>query len=249
MINCIIIDDDNTVRKLLSMIIKKELPHVKIVGEFDDAASALENMYTLKPDLVFLDMEMPGMNGLDFLKEMDDPETEVIVTTGYEQYAINALKMSVVDYLLKPIDKDELIKAVKRAEEKLKSKKEMDRYKTLVHNMKSDKPQSHKLGLTQHDAVIFVEVKDIIRCEASSNYTLVVTTTGKKIMVTKTLRQFEEILEPYGFIRVHRSHLVNPEHVVKLNKADGLQIEMSDGTQVDVSNSQKNAFLEQFLKL
>lgn len=249
MITCIIIDDDNTVRKLLSMIIKKELPQVNIVGEFDDASSALDKINSLKPDLVFLDIEMPGMNGLDFLKELDDPDIEVVVTTGYEQYAINALKMSVVDYLLKPIDKEELIKAVKRAEERLKSRREMDRYKTLVHNMKSDKPQSHKLGLTQQDAVIFVEVKDIIRCEASSNYTLVVTVGGKKIMVTKTLRQFEEILEPYSFIRVHRSHLVNPEHVIKLNKSDGLQIEMSDGTRVDVSNSQKNSFLEQFLKL
>lgn len=244
MLQYIIIDDDKTLRKLLSMTISKELPHLKLVGEFEDAREALTSISKLNPDLVFLDMEMPGMSGLDFLKELDDSSLEVIVTTGYEQYAINALKMSVVDYLLKPIDKEELIKAVNRVEKKLQSKKELDRYKTLVYNMKTEKSQNHKLGLTQQDAVIFVEVKDIIRCEASSNYTFVVVTGNKKIMVTKTLRQFEEILLPYGFIRVHRSHLVNPEHVIKLNKSEGLQIEMSDGVLVDVSSSQKNAFLE-----
>lgn len=249
MLQYIIIDDDKTLRKLLAMTIGKELPHLKLIGEFEEAQTALDNIKSLKPDLVFLDMEMPGMSGLDFLKELDDTQLEVIVTTGYEQYAINALKMSVVDYLLKPINKDELVQAVNRVEMKLQSKKELDRYKTLVYNMKTEKSQNHKLGLTQQDAVIFVEVKEIIRCEASSNYTLVVIAGNKKVMVTKTLRQFEEILEPYGFIRVHRSHLVNPEHVVKLNKSEGLQIEMSDGVMVDVSSSQKNAFLEQFTKL
>jgi two-component system LytT family response regulator len=189
------------------------------------------------------------MSGMDFLKELSDEHPEIIIVTGHENYAINALKMSVVDYLLKPLNKEDLKAAFNRCRERLNSKKELERYRALVHNMKTEKSQNHKLGLTQQDAVIFVEVKDIIRCEASSNYTIVVVNGAKKVMVTKTLRQFEEILEPYGFIRVHRSHLVNPEHVIKLNKSDGVQIEMSDGVLVDVASNQKNFFLERFLKL
>lgn len=245
----IIIDDDISNRKLLSALITKELDDLQIVEEFDDADSALQRLRAIRPDIIFLDIEMPGKSGIDFLRELPDDHPEVIVVTGYEQYAINALRMSVVDYLLKPLKREDLISAYDRSKERLNSKRELERYKTLVHNIRTERSQNHKLGLTQQDAVIFVEVKDIIRCEASSNYTIVVVAGSKKVMVTKTLRQFEEILDPYGFIRVHRSHLVNPEHVIKLSKTDGVQIEMSDGVLVDVSSNQKNLFLERFLKL
>jgi two-component system LytT family response regulator len=249
MFKCVLIDDDAATRTLLAALIKKELPELEIQEVFSDAESALAKIYTLKTDIIFLDIEMPGMSGMDFLKELSDEHPEIIIVTGHENYAINALKMSVVDYLLKPLNKEDLKAAFNRCRERLNSKKELERYRALVHNMKTEKSQNHKLGLTQQDAVIFVEVKDIIRCEASSNYTIVVVNGAKKVMVTKTLRQFEEILEPYGFIRVHRSHLVNPEHVIKLNKSDGVQIEMSDGVLVDVASNQKNFFLERFLKL
>jgi two-component system, LytTR family, response regulator len=248
MFSCIIIEDDQLNRVLLSHLIKNGLKEVEIIGTFDNVEEAMDSFHTLAPDIIFLDIEMPGKSGLEFLSEIELGHTEVIVVTGHEEYAIQALKMSVIDYLIKPITKEDIIVAFKKFKDKTKLKQELNRYQILVQNINQDKKQNHKIGLTQHDAIIFVDVNDIIRCEASSNYTNVITSAGKKIVVTKTLRQFEDLLITYGFIRVHRSHLVNPDYVIKLHKGEGLQIELNDGTIVDVANSQKAAIVDRFIK-
>jgi two-component system LytT family response regulator len=246
---CIIIEDDQINRVFLSHLIKNELKDLMVLASFDSVENAIASFDELCPDLVFLDIELPGKSGIDFLTEVDLSNTEVIVVTGHVEYAIKALKMDVIDYLVKPFSKEDVFKAYLKFKQKFEIRHRLKRYESLLNNLDLGKKQNFKIGVAQQDAIVFLDVHDITRCEASSNYTNVFLSNGKKVVATKTLRQFEELLIPYGFIRVHRSHLVNPGFITKLNKGDTLQVVMIDGAVVDVANSHKAHLVDHFVKI
>jgi len=226
-----------------------ELPDIEIVAEFDSVEDARIKMFDFDPDILILDIELPGISGVDYLAELQERDMQFIIVTGHKDYAIKALKLNVADYLLKPIDRNELIAAIKRCKERLSKNEELEKFRLMADTIDKGSINNNRIGLTQQDSVVFVEISDIVRCEAASNYTVVVTSSHKKLVVTRTLKQFEDILSTYGFVRVHRSHLVNLKYVAKLNRLEGTQIEMTDGTLVDISPAHRSIFLNKYLKL
>jgi two-component system, LytTR family, response regulator len=247
-IKCLIIEDDLAVRYILNSLLG-ELIDVEVVGEYNSVEEAKSKLDDLEPDILIIDVELPGQSGVDYLSELQERGIQFVIVTGHKEYAIKAFKLNVVDYLLKPIERNDLIQAIRKCKDRLSKNAELEKYRLLADSIEQDSRKSNRIGLTQQDAVVFVEINEIVRCEAASNYTVVVTKSNKKLVVTRTLKQFEDILGSYGFVRVHRSHLVNLDFVAKLNRLEGTQIEMIDGTLVDISPSHRVNFLNKYLKL
>jgi len=244
----IIIDDEKNNRENLSSLLTQYCPEVELCGEAASVDEAFILVRQLKPDLVFLDIKMPEKDGFELLETLDEVTFEVIIVTAYNQYALKALKFSAIDYLLKPIDIIELSKAVDKAASKISEKKESNELRNFIRNMKSE-PVSRKIALPNHEQVDFVSVSEIIRCEGDNNYTHVYLHNGTKKLVSKTLKEFDELLQEYYFIRIHRSHLVNPDFITSYYKNDGGIIHLSDGARIPVSRSRKKEVLEMLKKL
>ncbi|MBI2269639.1 MAG: response regulator transcription factor [Bacteroidetes bacterium] len=240
----ILVDDENGSRESLALILEKYCPQVHILAKADSMTSALTAIQKYEPELVFLDIEMPNGSGFDLLEKIKDIDFDVVFITAYDHYAIRAIKFSAVDYLLKPIDPEDLKHAVKRVEEKRLSKKSLgDKYKTLLSNVKSES-KLKKVAIPDGDGLVFINLTDIIRCDSDGNYTYFILNNGKKIMSSRTLGEYEEMFEGENFFRVHRSHLVNLDHVKKYIKGEGGYVVLSDNSQVEVSRRKKIEFLE-----
>lgn len=240
----ILVDDENGSRESLAILLEKYCPKVQVLAKADTMTSALTAIQKYEPDLVFLDIEMPNGSGFDLLEKIKDIDFDVVFITAYDHYAIKAIKFSAVDYLLKPVDPEDLIQAVKRVEEKHLSKKALgDKYNVLLSNIKSE-TKLKKVAIPDGDGLIFVSLTDIIRCDSDGNYTYFILTNGKKIMSSRTLGEYEEMFEGENFFRVHRSHLVNLDHVKKYIKGEGGYVVLSDNSQVEVSRRKKIEFLE-----
>lgn len=242
MMKAIIVDDELNNRENLRQLLKIHCPEVTIVAACTSAAEAREEIICLDPDLVFLDIEMPGGNGFSLLESLPDPDFEVIFVTAYGHYGIKAIKFSALDYLLKPIDITELTEAVKKAEEKIALRQENRRMKHLLQNSKL--PDENKtIALSLADKIEFIEIDTIIRCEAENNYTTFYLTDGQKLVVSKTLKEFDELLTPCHFLRVHQSHLINLRQVKSFIKSDGGYIRMKDGSSVSISRQRRETVL------
>lgn len=243
MIRAIIVDDESRGREFLKSLLVKYCGNVDVVAIEISAESGAEAIKKHKPDLVFLDIEMPGGNGFTLLEKTRDYNFDVIFTTAYSQYAITAIRFSALDYLLKPINSDELKTAVAKVEDKLSSqttsRKNVD---TLLSNINEKTPK--KIVLPNVHGAEYVALDEIVRCTADGNYTLVVLVSGKKILVAKTLKEYEELFAEENFCRIHHAHLVNLKHVKRYIKGEGGQVELSDGTSVEVSRRKKSEFLE-----
>jgi two-component system LytT family response regulator len=244
----ILIDDEKNALEILEWMIQKKCPEVEIVAMCDSPLEGLEKIKALKPDLIFLDIEMPQLNGFDLLDRLGKHDSDVIFTTAYNQFAIKAFKACALDYLLKPIDPDDLIGAVQKAKDK-KSKISSDQLEMLMNYMKPEKPKPRRVALTATDHLIFVEVDRIIYCESDSNYTIFFLSNGEKVMVSKTLKDVEEILEGSDFFRIHASYLINMKHVSKFTRGDGGYVVMSNNQQITVSRKKKDEFFEMFSKI
>jgi two-component system LytT family response regulator len=244
----ILIDDEKNALEILEWMIQKKCPEVEIVAMCDSPLEGLEKIKALKPDLIFLDIEMPQLNGFDLLDRLGKHESDVIFTTAYNQFAIKAFKACALDYLLKPIDPDDLIRAVQKAKNR-KSKISSDQLEMLMSYMKPEKPKPRRVALTATDHLIFVEVDRIIYCESDSNYTIFFLSNGEKVMVSKTLKDVEEILEGSDFFRIHASYLINMKHVSKFTRGDGGYVVMSNNQQITVSRKKKDEFFEMFSKI
>lgn len=248
MITAIIIDDEAKGRQVLRQKIMGYCPGVEIVGEASDGKEAIGLLKNYHPQVIFLDIEMPRMNAFEMLNEIKEQDFHIIFTTAYDQYAIKAIKYAAFDYLLKPIDIEELKLAVSRVEKSIGSidsnqtKKQVE---TLQLNMQADKKQLFKLAIPSLEGLSFYDIKDIIRLEANSNYTNIFLINNLKIVASKTLKDFGDLLPEDVFFRCHHSHIINLKHIKRYLKGDGGQIEMQDGSIVDVSRSKK----EQFLKI
>ena len=244
----ILIDDEKNALEMLEWMLQKNCPDVEIIAMCDSPLDGLEKIKSLKPDLIFLDIEMPQLNGFDLLERLGKHESDVIFTTAYNQFAIKAFKVCALDYLLKPIDPDDLKGAVQKASTK-KSKVSPEQLELLMSYIKPEKPKSKRIALTSTDHLIFVETEKIVYCESDSNYTIFFLSDGQKIIVSKTLKDVEEILEGSDFFRVHASCLINMKHVSKFTRGDGGYVVMSNNQHITVSRKKKEEFFEMFSKI
>jgi two-component system LytT family response regulator len=245
MIKAIIVDDELGARESLSKMLEKNCPQVGIVAKAESMKKAYEAINLHQPDLVFLDIEMPNGNAFDLLEKFKEINFNIIFTTAYDHYAIKAIKFSAVDYILKPIDPEELVQAVKRLDNRLGQKQNTldSQFKTLLSNVRPE-TKLKKVGIPDGDGLVFVNLSDIVRCDSDGNYTYFILTTGKRIIASRTLGEYEQMFGDDNFFRVHRSHLINLEHVKKYIKGEGGYVVMSDNSQVEVSRRNKNDFLE-----
>ncbi|HSH66748.1 MAG TPA: LytTR family DNA-binding domain-containing protein [Bacteroidia bacterium] len=245
MIKAIIVDDELGARESLSKMIEKNCKQLEVVAKADSALAAFEAITNKQPDLVFLDIEMPNGNAFDLLEKFKEINFNIIFTTAYDHYAIKAIKFSAIDYILKPIDPEELIEAVKRFEKKQQGEPSVldKQFKTLLSNVRPEN-KLKKVGIPDGDGLIFINLSDIIRCESDGNYTFFILTNGKKIIASRTLGEYEQMFTEDNFFRIHRSHLINLQHVKKYIKGEGGYVIMSDDSQVEVSRRNKNEFLE-----
>ncbi len=234
-INAIIIDDLQDSRDLLKQDLLDYCPHVNIIGEADGVVSGLKVIKQLNPELVFLDINMNDGSGFDLLEIINEPSFSIIFTTASDLYAIKAFKFSAVDYLLKPIDIDDLIAAVNKLENNTAATK--DNYELLKNNLETK--EIERIALHTQEKIHICPIADIIRCESSVNYTTFYFKDGSKKMITKTLKYFDQILTGSGFFRVHQSHLINSDFIKEYVKLDGGYLVMKDGTNIPISNRKK----------
>lgn len=243
-VRAVIVDDELGSRESLSKMIEKNCKNIQIVGKADSMLSAFEVITNNEPDLVFLDIEMPNGNAFDLLEKFKEIHFNIIFVTAYDHYAIKAIKFSAIDYILKPVDPEELMKAVSRFEAQLENKKLLDKkFKTLLSNVKPEN-KLKKVGIPDGDGLVFINLSEIIRCDSDGNYTYFLLTNGKKIIASRTLGEYEQMFNEDNFFRIHRSHLINLEHVKKYIKGEGGYVVMTDNSQVEVSRRNKNDFLE-----
>jgi two-component system LytT family response regulator len=241
-IKTIIIDDEKNGRENLRGVLTKYCSEIEVVAEASSAIFGIEAIQSHQPDLVFLDIEMPGGNGFKVLEFFDKPAFGVVFVTAYDQYAIKAIRFSAIDYILKPINIVELKNAVDRFIHRKKDQTDL-LISQFKHNNRVEQ-KAQKIALPTADKIEFREVQSILRCEGEVNYTCFYFTDETKLLISKTLVEFEEILEPYGFIRIHKTHLVNTMHVTAFNKADGCSLILSNGTSIPVSRRRKEFVLE-----
>lgn len=243
MITAIIIDDEAKGRLALREKLSAYCPTVQVLAEASNGQEALLLIQHHKPQLIFLDIEMPRMNGFEMLNALTEKDFHVIFTTAYDQYAIKAIKYAAFDYLLKPIDIEELKTAVEKIEQK-QNHQTQKQAELLLHNMQHPKTQLNKLAIPTVEGLLFFNINEIIHLEAHSNYTYIYFSGSPKILASKTLKDFEELLPPETFFRTHHSHLINLNYIKKYIKGDGGQIELQNGTYVDVSRRKKEEFLK-----
>lgn len=237
-----IVDDELKSRESLSIILQDFFSNVQVVGLCQNVTEAMVHVKEKQPDVVFLDIQMQRETGFDLLTSLQQINFEVVFTTAHSEYAIKAFKFSAIDYLLKPIDLDELRRAIEKIEEK-RNTDIMLRLEQLFLNLKPAPGQLSKLGLPTNDGLIFIKTDEIIYCEADSNYTNIYTSDGKKHLISKTLKEYDNLLSEHNFFRIHNSYLINLNCVKKYIRGEGGQVVMSNDVTLDVSKRRKEPFL------
>lgn len=243
MLNAIIIDDEQNGRIALKQKLQDYCPTVKVVAEAENGLEGMEMIQQFQPQLVFLDIEMPGMDGFEMLINIPDKKFHLVFTTAYDQYAIKAIKYAAFDYLLKPIDIDELKETIIRLEHAPVPDITGKKLETLEQNLLT-KPFLNKIAVPTQEGLLFFDINHIIRLEAQSNYTMIYFDDQPKMMASRTLKEFEEILPMDTFFRIHNSHIINLLFIKKYIRGDGGQVEMKNGDHILVSRRKKDEFLK-----
>ena len=242
-LKAVIVDDDEFSCFHLQDIIKHKVSDVEVIATFNSAEDAIGKLASLKPDVVFLDVEMPGgMSGFDMLKKLPAINFEIIFTTSHEHYAIRAIRFSAIDYLLKPVNVADLQEAVSRVFEKRSNNSDLSLWQMEV--VTQAKTKIENLAIPTMDGLIFIGLQDIMYCEGDDRYTKIYQNDKKMVMSSRTLGSFEELLLPHGFFRIHKSHLINLSHMKKYLRGDGGQVILTDGTILDVSRRKKDELLK-----
>lgn len=254
MLKALIIDDEPESLQAVSNQIKTFCPQLQIVASCDGAVSGIEAIKLHQPDLIFLDIEMPGMTGLEMLRTFSEIKFGIIFITAYNKYAMDAIKLSALDYLLKPLDTVELMNAVKKAEEKFFREKTMKRFQVMLDLMEGrqsseEKKQTHTIALPTLDAIIYVQLNDIVNIEAQQNYCKFYFTNRPAILISKNIGTYEDSLVPFNFMRVHRSHIVNLSQVHEFRRTDGGALILKNGNAVDISRNKKEEVLNRLAGL
>lgn len=238
----IIVDDEKHCRDVLILLLKTNCPQVEVVEMCEDGRAGLAAIERLKPELVFLDIEMPGMNGFEMLEASDYSKFQVIFTTAYDEYAIKAIRHNALDYILKPVDEEELIQAVKRAGEE-KQAEATEKVVELLREMGKPKKEDQRIALSSLDGFMILNTDEIFYCESDGGYTKFYLSNGKASLISKTLKEVEDVLENKGFCRVHHSFLINVKYVHRYIRGDGGEVVMANGKNIPVSRNKKQDFL------
>lgn len=244
MLRAVIVEDENRSRETLSGLLKLYCKSVEIVGEAENVHEGLMVIRHQKPDVVFLDIQMPDGSGFKLLELIENINFDVIFTTAYDQFAIKAIRFSALDYLLKPISPNDLVRAVKKAEQHKQDQKSNENIKVLLENINRSPAESPNIILSTSEKINVVKVDEIIRCESDNYYTMFYFTNGKRLLVSKTLKEHEELLGEHNFIRPHKSHLVNVKFIKSYLKSDGGKILLENGDKVPVSRRKKEHIIE-----
>ena len=246
MIKTVLVDDEPNNLETLHQLLVKYCPQVVIAGTADNVTKAREVIVEQNPDLVFLDIEMPYGNAFELLNSMPSIDFEIVFVTAFGNYAIEAIKFSALDYLLKPVNIKELQAAVLKAAQRIQFKNINQKLDNLYFNLNTAKPSLQKIALPTLEGLIFVNIKDLVWLEARGSYTCVYLSSQQRIMVSRTLKEFEDVLPVDYFSRIHQSYIINHNYIRKYNRGRGGTIEMDDGTVIEVSMRKKDEFLAKF---
>lgn len=239
----LIIDDEKKGITILQQLLKKHCPQVEIAGSTQDPLTAASLIKEQRPDLIFIDIEMPGMNGFEVLQAFNEVTFQVIFTTAYNEYAVKAIRFSALDYLLKPIEVEELKAAVQRMENKMRTTGQRESVELFFQNLRNLQSPFARITLSTSDGILVQEVKDILYCEATGSYTTFHLRNKEKIMVSKGIGEFEGLLSEHHFFRVHHSFLINMKEIKKYIRGDGGTVMLSNGVEIDVAKRRKDQFL------
>lgn len=243
----IIIDDEFKAGALLKSLINELSKSLNVIAVYQDPRIALEELSNTKPDIVFLDIEMPHMNGFEFVRAIPKIDFEIIFVTGYDEYALEAFKVSATDYLLKPISTDNLLEAIAKAENRIIQNIDKNRYQILFDNLEEASSTKRKIGIPSMQGIDFINVSDIVMCEGEQKYTNVLLATGEKILSSYNIGEFNKILNNSGFFLSHRSYLINLSKIRQYQK-DGV-IVMDNGSTAPLARRRKDEFLTRVNKL
>jgi two-component system, LytTR family, response regulator len=244
MYKCVIIDDERpsveTLRHIIQNYCSEDLNIVGTAGSVEEAYAVINEK---NPDIIFLDIEMPHGSGFDLLEKFSDTSFEVIFTTGFDEYAVTAIKFSALDYLLKPINIEELKEAVKKAKKRLEGKNSQQNLQFLVQNLRNPRDKTNKIPLPILNGFQFITINSIIYCESDEDYTYVYLSDNTRMAVTKSIKEFEDLLVAYDFFRIHHSYLINRSFIKKYIKGEGGTVLTDQGVELPVSRRRKTEFL------
>lgn len=236
----IVVDDEKKSRNTLISSINKYAPDIEIIGDAASVVEALKKIKELKPDLLFLDVQLPDGSGFDILELLPNLDFKIIFVSAYDKYAINAFKFSAIDYLLKPVEPDLLVRAI----DKSKKEDQLQSMEGKLNVLLSNRKNIEKIALPSSHGLELVKVKDIIYCQADSNYTLFHLIDGQQILVSRSLKEYDEILSSQGFFRIHQSYLIKLSFVKKYIKGEGGTVILENGKELDVSRRRKEGFIK-----
>lgn len=240
----ILVDDEPDGIRTLHKMLELHCPDVQVTATCSNATTAKQQILQIEPDVVFLDIQMPGKSGLDLLTEMADKEFEVIFVTAHNEYMLQALQYSAADYLLKPVDEDRLIEAVQRVKSRLETDQKEDYRKALLHNLsKTGNPSEMRLCLPTLKGFIVLKLDDIIYCEAERSYTVFHLEGNRTVTVSRPLLEYDEVLKDTSFLRIHKSFLINLNHVKEYHRGEGGTVIMTNNAEIEVSRRKKEQFL------
>ena len=246
MIKAIIIEDEPYCSEVLSDMLGLDCPDIEISAICKNGAEGLKAIREMAPNLVFLDVEMPKMNGFEMLEQLPAIHFHLVFTTSYDQYALKAIRFSAIDYLLKPIDREELKKAVDKVRQRIFFPLPQQ-LEILMQKIRQPSIPINKVALPTMEGLQLIQIENIIHCESLDNYTTAWLKGGKKILITRSLKDMEEVLEQHSFLRVHRYYLVNLNEIEKYIKGEGGYLLMSDGKSIDVARNKKEMLLKKLL--
>lgn len=251
MITAILIDDDKNLREGMKKLLDLFAPTIKIIGEADSVASGIVAMDTLRPQVVFLDIQLNDGTGFDILEKAAEKNnaitSHIVFITAHEQYAIKAFRFSALDFLLKPVDPEELQKVIQKIETVVERKNDFSHIDLLLENIRKNVDNFKRIALSTSDGIHLFDISDIIRCESEDNYTKFYINNHKPILISKTLKEYEELLAEHNFERIHQSHLINLKYLKSYIKSDGGYVVMADGSRLSISQ-RKRERLQNILK-
>jgi two-component system LytT family response regulator len=240
----LIVDNEKAIRDGLRILIEDNFPDITSIFDANDIASAKQLIRKQSPDLIFLDVELDNESGFDLAESFDEPAFSLVFITAHNKYAVDAFRFSAIDFLLKPIDSDELRRAIERARQDTLKKEMVAQLSILKESFRNPGQQDRKIVLKDQESIYFIKVNDIYYLEADGPYTRFFIRENNPVLISRNLKEYENMLEDQGFIRAHHSYLVNSNHVVKYDKADGGTLVLSNGSRVSISQRKKEFVLQ-----
>ena len=245
MLKALLVDDEANGLQALKKMIELHCPQVEVIATCSSADSARQKIKEMDPDVVFLDIQMPGKTGLDLLSEIEEKRFEVVFVTAFNEYMLQALQYSAADYLLKRVDEDRLIEAVQRVEKRIEARKQEEQSKALLHNLSyAGSPQEMRLCLPTTKGFMVLKLDEIIYCEAERSYTIFHLEGDRKVTVSKPLLEYDQMLKDTFFMRIHKSFLINLHHVKEYHRGEGGMVIMSNQHPIEVSRRKKELFMD-----